>query len=142
MVSPLSMLLIFGRPFRKAPQRTLLHYRFHEFSRHPGRIIAAAFDPSLKGVCCLFGTCPSDGVREDKPGCYLFDSVENNQKVAPHSSDPVRSILTGSTLDRNMNTVIIGYSREAMGAQRTVSRCQVSLNISTRVNWRATELPE
>jgi len=34
--------------------------------------IAAAFDPRL----------------EDKPGSYLDDSVEANDKIAPHSSDP------------------------------------------------------
>ncbi|KAF8218226.1 short-chain dehydrogenase [Mycena galopus ATCC 62051] len=36
-------------------------------------IIAAALDPSLN----------------DKPGCYLSNSVENNAGVASHSSDPV-----------------------------------------------------
>ncbi|KAJ6527183.1 NAD-P-binding protein, partial [Mycena capillaripes] len=34
--------------------------------------VAAAFDPRL----------------EDKPGSYLVDSVEANDKIAPHSSDP------------------------------------------------------
>ncbi|KAJ7166319.1 hypothetical protein C8R43DRAFT_1162745 [Mycena crocata] len=37
--------------------------------------VAAAFDPRL----------------EDKPGAYLSDSVEANDKIAPHSSDPANA---------------------------------------------------
>ncbi|KAJ7025595.1 short-chain dehydrogenase [Mycena alexandri] len=35
-------------------------------------LVTAAFDPSLN----------------DKPGCYLIHSAEDNQNVAPHASDP------------------------------------------------------
>ncbi|KAJ6551709.1 NAD-P-binding protein [Mycena capillaripes] len=55
-----------GKPNMNSP------YSWKTIPQGAATIVAAAFDPSLK----------------DKPGCYLFDSVESNQKVAPHSSDP------------------------------------------------------
>ncbi|KAJ7471152.1 hypothetical protein B0H11DRAFT_1372862 [Mycena galericulata] len=36
-------------------------------------IITAAFDPSLN----------------DKPGCYLTDSAEDNKSISPHAADPI-----------------------------------------------------
>ncbi|KAF7377868.1 NAD(P)-binding protein [Mycena sanguinolenta] len=56
-----------GKPNLNAP------FPWKTISQGAATILAAAFDPSLN----------------EKPGCYLSHSVENNAAVAPHSSDPV-----------------------------------------------------
>ncbi|KAF7368866.1 Short-chain dehydrogenase/reductase family protein [Mycena venus] len=50
---------------------------------HLSTVRATLFTCIFSDNICIYVT--------DKPGCYLNHSVENNEGVAPHSSDPVRA---------------------------------------------------
>jgi hypothetical protein len=53
--------------------------------------VTAAFDPRLNGqpTYSLLSSAFLNWIRADKPGAYLDDCVVANEKIAPHSSDPV-----------------------------------------------------